>query len=282
MKITIVIPVYNEADGLCACLDAIEAQSIRPFEVIVVDNNSSDGTDIIAKKYSFVTLIKETKQGVVHARSTGFNKARGDIIARIDGDTILPEHWLEDVSAIFERDPNLDATSGLALYYGAAGANLINSLDLFFRRRLSRQLEDKCFLWGANMAMTRQAWHKVKGQLCQRGNQHEDFDIAIHLQRMGGKVTFTEDLKANVSSRRIDVDFIGFMHYVMISPRTYAQHKLRVKRHMYPVVLACLVGYVPGYILHKGYDPSEDKFSFNRLLFYEPTVGRVDPTANVA
>jgi glycosyltransferase involved in cell wall biosynthesis len=282
MKISIVIPVYNEAEGLGACLDAIERQTIKPYEVIVVDNNSSDGSDVLAKKYNFVTLIREPKQGVVHARTAGFNAANGDIIARIDADTILPANWLNDVKSIFENDKNLDATSGLALYYGAAGAGLINALDLFFRRWLSRQLQNKCFLWGSNMAMKREAWHKVKSSLCQKGNQHEDFDIAIHLQQLGGKVTFNESLKANVSSRRIDVDFISFMHYVMISPSTYAQHKLRVKRFMYPVVLVCALGYIPGYILHKGYDPEEDKFSFSRLFFYAPTVGRVDPTANVA
>jgi len=281
MKISIIIPVYNEADGLSACLDAIERQTTKPYEVIVVDNNSDDGTDILAKRYNFVTLLKEPKQGVVHARTTGFNASNGDVIARIDGDTILPANWLSDLKKVFKDDENLDATSGLALYYGAAGADLINSLDLFFRRRLSRQLQDMCFLWGSNMAMRREAWHKVKDSLCQKGNQHEDFDIAIHLQQLGGKVTFNESLRANVSSRRIDVDFISFMHYVMISPSTYAQHKLRVKRYMYPVVLACAIGYLPGYILHKGYDPEADKFSFNRL-FYEPTVGRVDPTANVA
>jgi glycosyltransferase involved in cell wall biosynthesis len=72
MKISIIIPVYNEAESLNACLDAIANQTIKPYEVIVVDNNSLDDTRLVAKAYDFVTLISETKQGVVHARSTGF------------------------------------------------------------------------------------------------------------------------------------------------------------------------------------------------------------------
>jgi glycosyltransferase involved in cell wall biosynthesis len=280
MNISIVIPVYNEADGLSACLDAIAAQKSRPYEVIVVDNNSSDGTTSIAKSYDFITVINEPKQGVVHARTTGFDLTNGDIIARIDGDTILPNDWTSQVESIF-RDPSIDAVSGLAGYYGVAADKLVNASDLFFRRRLSKQLENRVFLWGANMAMRRQAWSAVKPYLCQKGDQHEDFDIAIHLQELGYNVSFDERLKAQVSSRRIDTDFMSFMHYVLVSPYTYAQHDIQVKRFMYPVVLVCALGYMPGYILHKGYDPDLGRFSFNKFLFVKSGIGRVDPTTNV-
>src|SRR5438309_1400799 len=101
MKVSIVIPVYNEGPALGACLDAIARQTSRPFEVIVVDNNSSDDTVPIARHYGFVRLIHEKRQGVVHARTAGFNAARGDIIARIDGDTILPENWVASCKEVF-------------------------------------------------------------------------------------------------------------------------------------------------------------------------------------
>ena len=111
---------------------------------------------------------------------------------------------------------------------------------------------------------------------------HEDYDVAIHLQEIGRKVSFDERLIASVSSRRIEASFWEFMKYVWISPSTYAQHNLKVKRHMYPIVLVCAVGYWPSYILHKGYDPISERFSLIRLLSSPVSAARVDPTANVA
>jgi glycosyltransferase involved in cell wall biosynthesis len=281
MKISIVIPVYNEAESLGACLDAITRQAVQPYEVIVVDNNSTDGTAALAESFDFVTLLHEPRQGVVHARSRGFDAAGGDIIARIDADSILPADWLKNVCAVF-KDPAVDAVSGAALYYNVAAAGLFNAIDLFFRRRLSWQLKDRVYLWGANMAMRRRAWQLVKPALCRRGGLHEDYDIAIHLQELGGKVTFDEQLRASVSSRRIDTGYLDFMRYVMVSPDTYAEHGIRERWHMYEVVAVCAIGYLPARVLHKGYDAASGRFSWGRLFGRRTAVPRVDPTTHVA
>lgn len=280
LNVSIVIPVYNEASQLGACLSAIARQTVRPFEVIVVDNNSTDGTVAISETFDFVTLIKEPKQGVVHARSRGFDTARGDIIARIDADSLLPSDWVESAQAVF-ADPSIDAVSGVAMYYNVAAARLFNAIDLFFRRRLSWQLKDRVYLWGANMAIRRSAWQRVKPVLCERGGMHEDYDLAIHLQEIGGTVVFDERLKARVSSRRIDVGYLEFMHYVMVSPQTYAQHGIRQRWHMYWIVLVCAVGYLPARLLHRGYDPKTSSFSIGQLFAGRSVAPRVDPTAHV-
>ena len=282
MKISIVIPVYNEAEQLGLCLKAISCQTITPLEVIVVDNNSTDETAAVARSFDFVTLIEEPKQGVIHARTTGFNAAKGEIIARIDADSVLPSDWLEAVEKVLS-DSTVDAVSGVAQYYNVAAARLFNAIDLFFRRRLSWQLKDRVYLWGANMAIRRSAWRKVRPHLCHTGGLHEDYDIAIHLQEQGGRVVFDEGMRAQVSSRRIDVSYIEFMRYVWVSPQTYALHGIRQRWHMYWVVLVCAIGYVPARLLHRGYNPETKKFSWLQLLVAPPaTAPRVDPTANVA
>src|SRR5687767_1835934 len=94
LRVSLVIPAYNEESHLRACLDAVAAQTVRPFEVIVVDNNSTDTTVAIARSYSFVAVMHESQQGIVYARNAGFNAARGDIIARIDADTHLSPNWI--------------------------------------------------------------------------------------------------------------------------------------------------------------------------------------------
>jgi hypothetical protein len=132
------------------------------------------------------------------------------------------------------------------------------------------------------MAMRRTAWQRVKPALCERGGMHEDYDIAIHLQELGNKVVFDERLKAQVSSRRIDISYLDFMRYVWVSPQTYAQHGIRQRWHMYSVVAVCAIGYLPARLLHRGYDPQIDRFSWSRLFVPSVVTPRVDPTTHVA
>lgn len=281
MKISIVIPVYNEADSLSACLNSIMLQKKRPHEVIVVDNNSTDDSAAIALKYDFVKLVSEPKQGVVHARTRGFNEASGELIARLDADTILPNDWLSNVTEVFSES-DVSAVSGVALYYDVAASSIFNSVDLFLRRRLSLKMKNTTFLWAANMAMRRSDWLRVRDRLCYKGNMHEDYDLAIHLQEIGASVAFDERLKANVSSRRVESDYLSFMRYAMRCPDTYTQHGLKVKRHFYPVILICAIGYLPGRILHQGYDYETERFSLYKLLEPNKNTPRVDPSTYVA
>jgi hypothetical protein len=108
---------------------------------------------------------------------------------------------------------------------------------------------------------------------------HEDFDLAIHLQAQGLLVAHSAELLASVSSRRIDTSFRDYLHYSLISPRTYALHKLRSRYHMYPALMICWAAYLPARIVYRGYDPETGVFSLNRLLM--DTTPRVDPTTNV-
>jgi glycosyltransferase involved in cell wall biosynthesis len=277
MRVSIVIPVYNEESYLQACLEAVAAQR-RPFdEVIVVNNNSTDRSAAIAASFPFVTLISESRQGVLYARTTGYDAASGDIIARIDADTILPPTWSEQMLQIFE-DTAIDAVSGRPDYYDVALPELYNGVEFIFRRHLARELQDRVFLYGANMAFRRPAWQQVRADCCRQGTMHEDFDLAIHLQQSGFYVVFDEDMVAGVSARRMDVSFWRFMHYVRMSPHTYARHAVPHYHGMYLVLIWALLGYLPGRVLHRGYDVASGKFSLRKVFIRRPTSGRIDPS----
>jgi glycosyltransferase involved in cell wall biosynthesis len=278
-RISIVIPVYNEAAGLEDCLQAIAGQTVRPHEVIVVDNNSTDDTADVARRFGFVTLISEPRQGVVHARNRGFGHASGDIIARIDADTILPAGWLAQIRDIF-RSAGVSAVSGAPHYYDFPLARLADAIDMPLRAHLARRLKDRNFLWGANMAVRRRDWLKVRGALCADNRMHEDFDLGLHLQEAGLKVIYDETLTASVSSRRVDTKFIPFVRYTLVSPRTYAMHGLRIRFHMYPVLFVCWTVHLPARLIYRAYDPDTGSYSLARLL--SPAARRVDPTTNIA
>ncbi|MEO8105161.1 MAG: glycosyltransferase family 2 protein [Candidatus Saccharibacteria bacterium] len=279
MNISIVIPVYNEAACLDACLLAIAHQSVMPTEVIVVDNNSSDDTIAVARRYPFVTVLRERRQGVVHARNRGFNAARGDIIGRIDADTIISSGWVARLQIIF-GDASIAAASGSISYHDLPWQTQLGSLELFFRQRIANGMGDEVFLQGANMGIRRSAWLKIKSTVCNNGGLHEDFDLAIHAQRAGLRVIFARDLRATLSLRRFDSTLIDFWSYAWLSPKTYADHGLTSQRHMYPTIWLIVGFYWLIKLLYHSYDPISERMSLTKLLT-PANVGRVNPATFV-
>jgi glycosyltransferase involved in cell wall biosynthesis len=118
MKISIVIPAYNEEHYIGPCIQSVQEQHSEDiFEIIVVDNGSTDGTLVTAKKFHGVTVLHELKKGPSHARQLGFLQAKGDYIAYIDADTRIPAGWIDTVKKEFARNPTLVCLSGPFRYY---------------------------------------------------------------------------------------------------------------------------------------------------------------------
>lgn len=98
-KISVVIPVYNGEKTLGQCLSSVLNQAYEDYEVIVVDNNSTDRTKWIIKEFqkqdTKVKYVFEAARGRGCARNAGINNSSGDIIAMTDADCIVPQDWLE-------------------------------------------------------------------------------------------------------------------------------------------------------------------------------------------
>jgi glycosyltransferase involved in cell wall biosynthesis len=227
-----------------------------------------------------VTVLKEPRQGKVYARTTALDAARGDIIGRIDADTILPRDWSQTVHELF-KDNNIDAVSGRAKYHDTALPWLVDAADHFFRKRLAYELRETLFLQGANMAIRRTAWQAVKPWLCADNRRiHEDFDIAIHLQQQGRVVAYEDRLVASLSLRCMDVSLPFFISYVRMNPHTYAVHDVPHYRRMYPVIGAVMIAFLPARTLFRGHNPKTGKFSLARLFAPREVNPRVKSAAS--
>lgn len=92
-RVSIIIPTYNRAKILRYCLDSLVEQTADKthYEVIVINNNSTDDTEEIAKdfvrKHSNFLVLQEKEQGLSHARNRGFKEAKADYVAYLDDDT---------------------------------------------------------------------------------------------------------------------------------------------------------------------------------------------------
>lgn len=110
-KLSIIIPVYNTEAYLPACLDSILSQSFSDFEVLLVDDGSTDGRgalyDEIAAKDPRVFVLHQNNCGVCSARNRGIDKARGEYLVFVDADDLVTEDYLEH---LMESDADMVVT----------------------------------------------------------------------------------------------------------------------------------------------------------------------------
>ncbi len=106
IKFSIVIPAYNAGKTICRCLDSLKAQTYTDFEVIVVDDGSSDETVKVAERYLTsldLKIINAPHSGVSAARNRGIDLSQGDWVTFLDADDALPNEALSEISSTIRR-----------------------------------------------------------------------------------------------------------------------------------------------------------------------------------
>lgn len=112
MRFSIILPIYNVEKYLKECVDSILKQTFRDYEIILVDDGSTDGSpelcDKLAETYDFIRVIHKANGGAADSRNVGLKSAIGDYILFIDSDDfILSEHFLEDVNNSFSENVDM-------------------------------------------------------------------------------------------------------------------------------------------------------------------------------
>lgn len=201
-SISVVIPAYNEEKYLPRCLESLKNQTYQNFEIIVVDNNSTDKTAAIAGKFG-ARVIRETVQGTTPARERGFREAKAEIIARTDADTIVTPNWLEVIHESFRKYPKVVAMTGPWLSSNPKIPNkLITAYSYFYSVTLGKLMSNHIYLAGPNMALWKSVWEKLKVTFDDT-KVHEDIDLSCHLAEVG-KIMFNKRMKIYFSLRRLE------------------------------------------------------------------------------
>ncbi len=109
MKVSVIIPVYNRKKMVLEAIESVVQQTCLPYEIIVVDDGSTDGTpEAIAKRYPDVRLIvTEINMGVSQARNIGIKGAKGDWIALLDSDDLWDRKKLEKQLEYHKNHPDI-------------------------------------------------------------------------------------------------------------------------------------------------------------------------------
>ena len=215
MKVTVVIPAYNEERYIEQTLKSLHCQSIRAEEIIVVDNNSTDRTAEIAQKNG-ARVIRELKKGSQHALHAGISESKSDIICCTDADTLAPVNWIETIVNGFQNEPHIHAITGPCHYFEAPkfiehGSKILSQLD---------RLGYKGELIGANFAIKKDHYLQIGGV---DKDLPAGWDIELGQRiRKRGKLKYIRNLAVKTSGRRFHSKPIGvvlryFLNYLGVS-----------------------------------------------------------------
>ena len=105
MFVSVIVPMYNAERTLVACLDGLAAQDHprADYEVLLVDNGSTDSSAAIARRYPGITLLSEPRPGAYAARNLGLRQARGELIAFTDPDCVPEPSWIREIAAALDE-----------------------------------------------------------------------------------------------------------------------------------------------------------------------------------
>ncbi len=112
--ISVIVCTYNRVEYISLCIDSLLSQTFKDYEIVVIDNNSSDGTlELIKNNYhGKIKIINESNQGLSFARNCGLKNASGDIVAYIDDDAIADKDWLAAIYDTFTNYPEAACVGG--------------------------------------------------------------------------------------------------------------------------------------------------------------------------
>lgn len=229
--ISVVIPAFNEQNSIANCLSSLHQQTFLDFEIIVVDNNSTDKTEEIATQYG-ARVVREKKQGMIPARERGFKEARADIIARTDADAILPPDWLQCIYNVFKRNPRIVAVAGGHTFPEAGKLfNLpLSLLTKYIYFPFVRLIMGHYQLSGPNNAIRKSAWQKTTVHTDEK-LIHEDIDLSCHLAELG-EIQYHPEIEVPYSLRRLKNNpLYTIVEYTKRSVQTIFLHHPFLKRH---------------------------------------------------
>lgn len=214
-KFSVIIPAFNEERLIKRAILSAIKQSIsrKDYEIIVVDNNSSDKTGEIAKEAGADKVILEKKKGTNFARQTGVNYSSGKIIAFLDADCEAPPNWLSHIEKNLSKK-GVVATSGP---YDHDFTGIKGIIDHIYTHAIMPMLPSILYLFfwekagviqGGNFALPRWALDAIGG-LPPLAFYGDDAATAMLLARNIGKVFFDKTLMTKSSPRRYNGKLLG-------------------------------------------------------------------------
>ncbi|MGG6297994.1 glycosyltransferase [Leptolyngbya sp. AN02str] len=202
-KVSIIIPVFNDVEGLERCLSALEQQTYPSdrYEIIVVDNGSAQSIAPIAAKYPHAIATFESQRGSYAARNKGIAIAQGEVLAFTDADCSPASDWLEQGVAALIANPDCGLVAGLVEFvFHTAHPNAYELFDSISGLQQRAFIEK--YKFGVTANLFTQTWVFERVGLFDAALQSGgDFEWGVRVHRAGLPVVFSEQVRITHPAR---------------------------------------------------------------------------------
>jgi len=231
MKISVIICTYNREKFLKLALDSYKNQTLQPegFEIIIVDNNSTDNTKKIVQKFIGenpsldVRYVFEERQGLSFARNRGIQEAKYEIITFVDDDAEAEKDFLKNLKSYFESDKKAMAVGGKVEPVFSSGKEprwlspylwgLVTKID--YGNKVKPFPANK-YPVGCNMSFRREVFEKYGkfdtelGRIGRVGLASEEKDIFERLKTSGAKIMYLPNITVHhhIDDYRLEKSYI--------------------------------------------------------------------------
>ena len=192
-RVSVVVPAYNAAASLPATLDSILSQSLSEFEIIVVDDGSTDATRKIAESYAArderVRVVSKPNGGTASAYNEGVRTARADLVAMLSADdTLDPGHLMAVVTAADEHpECAIFHTNGVFVYPDREYVGYRDTAHQSGHEVTFESLIRRC-IYGVGAAYRREVWERIGGYA--ESTYAEDWDFWLRAARAGYRIWY--------------------------------------------------------------------------------------------
>lgn len=201
-EISVIIPVYNDAEGIKTTIASLVRQDYpsEQYEIIVVDNNSSDNTPCVIEQFQkeYPELVKlyyeKDIQGPAAARNKGINNANGDIICFMDADMWVEKDYLSRIREFFFRNNNTDYL-GYRIEMVERKKNVTSSFHKFVGFPTQKFIFEKHYAVTAALAVRKKIFREV-GLFDSRLISGEDREFGNRVYQKGYKFSYSKDIVA--------------------------------------------------------------------------------------
>jgi glycosyltransferase involved in cell wall biosynthesis len=194
----VIIPVYNGEKFLAGCLDALRSGSYQSYELIVVDDCSTDRSADISRENGATVLTMSRQTGPGGARNLGAQKARGEVLFFVDADVVVKPDTLSRVAANFTDHPEVDAVFG-SYDDEPAEKNFISQYKNLFHRFVHQQGRSEAeTFWAGCGAIRRDVFLAVDGFDAARYPRPaiEDIELGYRMRSKGHRILLDKQLQA--------------------------------------------------------------------------------------
>jgi len=190
--ISIIIPTYNSSKYIEKCLTAISDNNYpkEKFEIIVIDNGSTDETLSIVHKFTPNSFVYE-RVNISALRNLGVSKAKGSLVAFIDSDCIISKDWIASAIKIADNNPNNLGAAG----YPYSLPDDPSWLERAWDTTVHARRKEKNFLSAGNILMRRSTFIRLGG-FDEKMVTGEDYELCQRIRKAGLTIIFSPHLRA--------------------------------------------------------------------------------------